>query len=237
MKSDLSSLSCLQIMSFSCSEANICANPLLFIITGCSASMKLPSPMAVVHSADILGVSCDVSADRATWLSEASLLSAQEQLHTPEEQSAASESRRGCSSSSRCVQVHCRAVVALQVVLFSSSLPYFWLLHWIDWLGWSSDFVHQKFLDINIYNRIGMRGHNSILQGTRQLHILVLCLASPASCTETSCGPLTSWAQVFSLLCFIPRLSSCMAFCTVNNLNTASRGTRLNCFSEEDLGW
>lgn len=62
---------------------------MLFVITECSASAKLASPAAVPHSADIPGVSWDVSAELPG--SQLSLLSAQEQLHTAEEKSSASE--------------------------------------------------------------------------------------------------------------------------------------------------
>lgn len=85
--------------------------------------MKLASLTAVLHSAGIPGVLRDVSADRDTWHSEASLLTAQEQLHTPEEQSPSSESRTACSSSPKRVPVSHRAVVSLQEVVFTPLCP------------------------------------------------------------------------------------------------------------------
>lgn len=127
------------------------ANPVLFLITECSSSVKLASPTAVLHSADVPGVGWNVSSDRAVWLSEASLLSAQQQLHTPEEQSSASGSRAGCSSSYKHVQVSHRVLVSRQAVFFPRLLPQFWLSRWID-SDWDEkvNFCTQQSFDTSI---------------------------------------------------------------------------------------
>lgn len=122
------------------------ANPALFVITECPAPVKLSAPHAA-HSAGIPGCSWDMSADRAVWLSEASPWSAWQQLRAPGGQAALSELGAGCSHSPSVSRSD--TSVFLQTGFFPL-FPNFCSCKELTWLGWKSNYLHQKSFGINI---------------------------------------------------------------------------------------